>query len=102
MKGGLVSLNFILLTHGRDTLIPGTHREARSFMVGRYFTHLARTPSIKKSKIYDFKNFPILGMSLAIVQLKMTTTAVYGRAESRIFKKSFSIEGRLLLKVVFH
>ena len=26
------------LPHGLDTLIPGTHREAGSFMVGRYFT----------------------------------------------------------------
>ena len=27
-----MSLNFILLTHGRDILIPGTHHEARSFI----------------------------------------------------------------------
>ena len=27
-----MSLNFILVTHGRDILIPGTHREARSFI----------------------------------------------------------------------
>ena len=29
---GLVSLNFILLTHGRDILIPESHHEAHSFI----------------------------------------------------------------------